>query len=195
MAGTAKTARAAALILGAALALAGCNSESGDSAPTPSSASGAAKTTAAATTSAAPQATIWNPCDIPDSAIAALGLNTGSKDSTVAGADFPGWKVCSWLAGPKTYSFTIMSSEHALGEVRQRTDYVDFTPTTVGSHEAIQYRNTGAVSDLVCYVSAEMSYGVVTFKVHNRYGVAGAGDPCAEVRRLSGALNEYMPGR
>ncbi|MEV4129248.1 DUF3558 domain-containing protein [Nocardia sp. NPDC049707] len=197
MVGTAKMPRAAALILGASLALAGCNDNSGGSAPTPSSTKASASSTATTTTSQDPEAAIWNPCDIPDSAISALGLNTASKDNTVAGVDFTGWKVCSWLSGPKTYSFTIMSSEHNVDEVRQRTDYVDFTSTTAGSRPAVQYRNTGAVRDLVCYISVEMPYGIATFKVQNRYGSAGSGapEPCSEVRRLSDALTDYLPQR
>lgn len=196
MAGRPKVLPAAAIALGAALLLAGCNGDSTEGKPTAATTS-ASKTTAAATTSADPEAAIWNPCTLPDTAIAALGLNTATKDSTVAGADFPGWKVCSWLSEPKTYSFTVMSADHTLAEIRQRSDYVDFTSTTIGSHPAIQYRNTGAVRDLVCYISGELPHGMVTFKVQNRYGSAGAGagEPCAEVRRLSDALVQYLPER
>ncbi|MGY4100302.1 DUF3558 domain-containing protein [Nocardia sp. R16R-3T] len=194
MFGIAKTPRAAALLLGAALALAGCDNDSGGSTPTPSSTSGEAKTTtAAATTSADPKALIWNPCDVPDSAISALGLNTDSKDTTVAGVDPTGWKVCGWLSEAKTYNFGILSSEHTLEEGRQRTDYTDYVSTTVGSHRALQFRKVGSSHDLGCWLSVEVPHGMVDFRVLNRYGVAGAGDPCVEVHRLTDALAKYLP--
>ncbi|MFX0580094.1 DUF3558 domain-containing protein [Nocardia nepalensis] len=191
-----KTARkplAAALLLGVALTLVGCNSNSGDSAPTPSSTNASAHTTAAATTSKDSEAAIWNPCDIPDSAISALGLNTASKDTTVAGVDPTGWKVCAWQAGAKTYDFTVFSSSHTLEEVQQRSDREGFTPTTVGSHRALQYRVVGDKHQLKCYISAEVPHGMIDFLVVNRYLVQGASEPCGEVRRLSDALVEYLP--
>jgi hypothetical protein len=194
MVGTAKMPSAAALILGAALALVGCNDNSGGSAPTPSSTKASA-TTAAATTSKDPEAAIWNPCDIPDSAISALGLNTASKDTTVAGVDPTGWKVCSWLSQAKTYNLGVLSSDHTLEEIRQRTDYVEHTPTTVGSRPALQFRQPGTRHDLTCWLAVELPHGMVEFNVINRYGVDGAGEPCAEAHRLSEALAEYLPGR
>ncbi|WP_433524275.1 DUF3558 domain-containing protein [Nocardia pseudovaccinii] len=193
MVGTAKVPRTAALILGAALVLVGCNDNAGDSAPSPSSTKASAGTTAAATTSKDSEAAIWNPCDLPDSAISALGLNTASKDNTVAGVDPTGWKVCAWQAGAKTYDFTIFSSTHTLEEVQQRSDREGFTPTTVGSHRALQYRVVGDKHQLKCYISAEVPHGMVDFLVVNRYLVQGASEPCAEVRRLSDALVEYLP--
>ncbi|MGQ4601613.1 DUF3558 family protein [Nocardia sp. R6R-6] len=193
MAGKAKMPRAAALILGAALALAGCNNESGDGASTPSS----TKASATITTSTDPEAAIWNPCDIPDSAISALGLNTATKDTKVAGVDPTGWKVCSWLSMPKTYSFGVLSSDHSLEEVKQRTDRTDFISSTVGSHRALQYRDVGSSHDLGCWLSVEVPHGMVDFSVLNRYGSAGSGapEPCGEVHRLADALAEYLPAR
>ncbi|WP_084508671.1 DUF3558 domain-containing protein [Nocardia pseudovaccinii] len=197
MAGTAKTPHAAALILGAALALAGCNDNSADSAPTPSSTKASTSTTVTATTSKDPEAAIWNPCDIPDSAISALGLNTASKDTTVAGVDPTGWKVCGWLSAAKTYNFGVLSSEHTLEESRQRTDYVDYVSTTVGSRTALQFRPRGATHDQTCWLAVEVPHGIVDFKVMNRSGTVGAsaGEPCAEVRRLTEALAQYLPER
>lgn len=196
MTGRAKTLSAAALALGAALLLAGCNGDSTDGKPT-AAAMSASKTTAAATTSADPEAAIWDPCTIPDSAISALGLNASTKEKTVAGVDFTGWKVCSWQSEPKAYNLGILSSEHTLEETRQRTDYAEFTSLTVGSRPALQFRQPGAMHDLTCWLAVEVPNGMVEFNVINRYGTSGAkaGEPCAETRRLSEALAEYLPGR
>ncbi|MGW4773852.1 DUF3558 domain-containing protein [Nocardia sp. NPDC004278] len=192
MTGRAKVLPTAALALGVTLLLAGCNGDSTGGTPT-SATTSAPHTSTAATTSADPEATIWDPCTIPDSAISALGLNTSTKDNKVAGVDFTGWKVCSWLSVPKTYTLGVLSSAHSLEEVRQRTDREGFTPTTVGSHQALQYQVVGDTQNLKCYISAEVPHGMVDFLVQNRYGVAGAGDPCVEAHRLSDALAKYLP--
>ncbi|WP_330251579.1 DUF3558 domain-containing protein [Nocardia sp. NBC_00565] len=196
MTGRAKALPAAALAIGAALVLAGCNGDSTEGKPTAATTS-APKTTAAATTSTAPEAAVWDPCTIPDSALTALGLNTSTKENTVAGVDPTGWKVCSWQSEPKAYTFSVLSSEHTLEESRQRTDYVDYMPTTVGAHQALQFRGAGATHDLGCWLAVEVPAGIVDFHVLNRYGSSGAkaGEPCAETRRLTEALAMYLPAR
>ncbi|MET8872276.1 DUF3558 domain-containing protein [Nocardia sp. NPDC004604] len=194
MTGRAKVLPTAALALGTALLLAGCNGDSTDGKPTVVTSS-APRSTAAATASVDPEAAIWDPCTIPDSAISALGLNTSTKDNKVAGVDFTGWKVCSWLSVPKTYTLGVLSSEHTLQEARQRTDYVDYMSTTVGSRPALQFRQPGTRHDMTCWLAVEVPHGMVEFDVINRYGVDGAGEPCAEVSRLSEALAKYLPER
>ncbi|WP_433681610.1 DUF3558 domain-containing protein [Nocardia sp. CA-119907] len=196
MTGKAKLLPAAAMALGAVLLLAGCNGDSTEGKPTAATTS-ASKTTAAATTSADPEAAIWDPCTIPDSAISALGLNTSTKENKVAGVDATGWKVCSWQSEPKAYTLGVLSSDHTLEESKQRTDYTDYTSTTVGSRRALQYRNVGSSHDLGCWLSVEVPHGIVDFSVLNRYGKTGAsaGEPCAQVRHLSEALAQYLPER
>ncbi|WP_433729175.1 DUF3558 domain-containing protein [Nocardia sp. CA-129566] len=184
------------MTLGAALLLAGCNGDSTTGKPTAATSS-APKTAAAATTSVDPEAAVWDPCTIPDSTLAALGLNTASKDNKIAGVDPTGWKVCSWESEPKAYNLGILSSEHTLEEARQRTDYADFTSTTVGTRPALQFREPGATHDLTCWLAVEVPHGMVEFDVANRYGSSGAkaGEPCAQARRLAEALATYLPAR
>ncbi|WP_082875648.1 DUF3558 domain-containing protein [Nocardia pseudobrasiliensis] len=172
-----------------AVGVAGCGPSTDG--PSSSSTQTVPTTTAAATTSAAPA--VWDPCTIPDSAIGGLGLNVATKDNKIAGTEFDGWKVCHWAAGDKKYDFTMLSSSHTLAEARQRTDYQEYSDTTVGSHPSLQYRPVGSGRDLNCWISAEISSGIVDFKVTNRYGSSGLGDPCAEVHRLADGLAQYLP--
>lgn len=185
-----KTLGVITLVAAAGLALTGCTKS------TTSPTADAQTTTASATASTTDSATAkWDPCTIPDSAISVLGLDTATKSNQVAGTEFPGWNVCSWRSASKTYDFTVFSSGHSLAEIKQRTDRQDFTPTTVGSHAALQYRPVGASHDDVCYISAEIPGGMADFSVQERYGIAPAGaDPCSEVKRLIDALGQYLPG-
>ncbi|MFI5501272.1 DUF3558 domain-containing protein [Nocardia asteroides] len=150
-------------------------------------------TAAAAPTSVDPAAGLWDPCTLPDSALSAAGLNTSTKEKDVAGVAFEGWKLCKWQDARKTYTFTAASGNHTLDEARNRTDYTGHVDTTVGSYKALQSRPVGAANDLACYLTIEVSGGIVDFSVGNRVSAKNAGDPCAEVHRLSEAFLSYLP--
>ncbi|MBF6330494.1 DUF3558 domain-containing protein [Nocardia transvalensis] len=184
---------AVVLAVSAGVALVGCG-KSTDGSPTSAPQTAVASTTSgsgAVASSAA--AAAWDPCSIPDSAIGGLGLDVSTRDNKLAGTEFDGWKVCHWRSVAKTFDFAILSSDRTLAESRQRTDYQDYTDLTVGSHAALQFRPVGSAHDLECLISVEVPHGLVDFQVVNRYGAAGAGEPCAEVRRLSDALIQYLP--
>ncbi|GAD86816.1 DUF3558 domain-containing protein [Nocardia asteroides] len=151
--------------------------------------------TTVATTSADPSAGLWDPCTLPDSAISAAGLNTSTKEKDVAGVAFEGWKVCGWQDSGKTYTLTAASTTHTLADARARTDYTSFAETTLGTHRALVSRPIGASHDLACYFSIEVGTGLVEFDVQNRASVKTAGDPCAEVQRLSEAFEPYLPSK
>lgn len=196
MAKRSKTLSVVTLAAAAAVALAGCGKSD-----TGSSTTSEHTTSASSSSSVAPVATlsdqsaaVWDPCTLPDSAISSVGLSTTTKDNTVAGTQFPGWKVCGWRANAGWYDLGILSSSNTLDDIQKRTDYAGFTPTSVGTHHAVQYRDATDPDHLACYITAQVPNGVVTFDALTRYGSPGGGDSCAEVRRISGALARYLPG-
>ncbi|MFC6013302.1 DUF3558 domain-containing protein [Nocardia lasii] len=148
---------------------------------------------AASPTSVDAEAKVWDPCSLPDSAIGELGLNVGSRKKEVAGVDFSGWKTCSWQDSAKQYTFSVLSSEHTLAESRSRTDFTDFSDTTVGSHTALQLRTTGATHDQGCTLAVEVPDGSVLFRLLNRVSASSPPPPCAEVRRLTDSLAVFLP--
>lgn len=153
-----------------------------------------ATTTAVVTTSVNPDAGLWDPCTLPDSALAAAGLNTSTKEKDVAGVKFEGWKVCGWQDAEKKYDFTILSSSHVLSEIKQRSDYGEFVDTRLGGREAVQYRSIGSSHDYSCSIAAKSSFGTVDFDVLVRYSQRnGAPDPCSEVRQVAEALITEIP--
>ncbi|WP_308017146.1 DUF3558 domain-containing protein [Nocardia rosealba] len=169
-------------------AVAGCGSEQGAATPQPSQVS-----VAASPTSVDAEAKVWDPCSLPDSAVGGVGLNVGSKKKDVAGVDFSGWKVCSWSDSAKQYTFSVMSSEHPIADSRARTDFTDFVPMTVGSHNALQLRTTGSTHDSGCSIVVEVPDGSVMFRVLNRVSASAPPSPCPEVGRLADSLVQYIP--
>ncbi|MGW6424996.1 DUF3558 domain-containing protein [Nocardia sp. NPDC055053] len=176
-------------VVAVGMVVVGCgDAESGTTPPPTNSVS-----VAASPTSVDAEAKVWDPCSLPDSAVSGVGLNAGSKKSDVAGVDFTGWKTCSWQDSAKQYTFSILSSEHALAESRARTDFTDFTETTVGSHKALQLRTTGSTYDLGCTVAVEIPNGSVLFRLLNRVSASAPPAPCPEARRLTDSLAQHLP--
>ncbi|MEU4321300.1 DUF3558 domain-containing protein [Nocardia fluminea] len=189
MAGRGAVVRVFGVVVVAGLAAVGCgDGEQGTAAPQTSGVS-----VAASPTSVDAEAKVWDPCSLPDSAVSGVGLNVGSRKNEVAGVDFTGWKTCSWQDSAKQYTFSVLSSQHALAESRARTDFTDFTETTVGSHKALQLRTTGSTHDLGCTVAVEVPNGSVLFRLLNRVSASSPPAPCQEVRRLTDSLAQYLP--
>lgn len=147
----------------------------------------------APTSSADPDAGLWDPCTLPDSALSAAGINPTTKEKDVAGVKFEGWKVCSWLDDTKkAYSFTVSATDHTLDEARARTDYTDFVETTVGSRPALQSRPAGTSRD-GCFLSVQAPDGLIEFHVRVRQSARDTVEPCNETQRLATNLADYLP--
>ncbi len=152
-----------------------------------------ASPSSSASRSADSEATLWDPCTLPESAISGTGLNQATKERDVAGVDFTGWKVCGWQAAARWYDLGILSGVFALDEVRQRQDKESFTPLKVGPHRALQYLDVGDSKRLKCSVAVENPHGTVIFKVTTRYSIGRQGDPCQEAGRHADDLVRYLP--
>ncbi|WP_280253071.1 DUF3558 domain-containing protein [Nocardia abscessus] len=186
-----KVLRGAALAVGATLVVVGCD-DSTDS-PSATTTTAVAAPSSSASKSADPDAALWDPCTLPDSAISGTGLNQATKEKDVAGVDFTGWKVCGWQASARWYDLGVLSGAFALDEVRQRQDKESFTPLTVGSHRALQYLDVGDSKRLKCSVAVENAHGTVIFKVTTRYSIGKQGEPCQEAGRHVDDLVRYLP--
>ncbi|WP_083880359.1 DUF3558 domain-containing protein [Nocardia araoensis] len=185
-----KLLRGAALATGAVVVLAGCGDSTGGT-PTPAT---SALPTTSATKSSDPDAALWNPCDLPESAISGTGLDPASKEKDVAGVDFTGWKVCGWRASSRWYDLTIFSGTPTLDEYMQRPDFEHFVPQTVGSRRAVEFLDVGDTQRLGCSIAIAVRGGTVSFGVLTRYSVGKQGDPCIQVHRHVDDLVKYLPG-
>ncbi|WP_157172637.1 DUF3558 domain-containing protein [Nocardia exalbida] len=185
-----KLLRGAALAMGAVVVLAGCEDSTGD---TPPSTSVAATSTSAPTRSTDPDAALWNPCNLSDSAISATGLDPASKNKDAAGVDFTGWKVCGWRANSRWYDLTVFSGTPTLQDVQKRRDFESFTPQSVGTRNAVEFLDVGDSKQLKCSIAVKVAQGTVLFRVVTRYSIGKQGDPCIEVRRHASELAQYLP--
>ncbi|WP_167472003.1 DUF3558 domain-containing protein [Nocardia arthritidis] len=186
MTGRAGTLCAVVLVLAG---LTGCGTST-KGAPTTAAPSSAAS---AATSSANPDAALWNPCDLPDSAISAVGLNPSTKTKDIADTHFDGWKICSWRSSARWYTLGILSGTPSLDDVQRRTDYEEFKPRTVGTHRAIEFLDVGDRDRLNCGLAVEIPHGSALFRVLTRYEIGKKGDPCAELSRSVDDLAKYLP--
>lgn len=149
--------------------------------------------TSAPTKPAGADAALWNPCDLPDSAISATRLDPSTKKTDIAGVHIDGWKVCSWRSLAKWYTLGILSGTPNLDDVQRRTDYETFTPLTIGTHRAVQYLFVGDTTRDKCAIAVEVPQGSVIFQLQARYGDDKQGEPCAEDRRHVDDLAKYLP--
>lgn len=186
-----KVLRGAVLTFAAAFTVAGCDDATDT--PTTTTTTAVASPSSSASKSGDPEAALWDPCTLPESAISGTGLNQATKERDVAGVDFTGWKVCGWQAAARWYDLGVLSGAFVLDEVRQRQDKESFTSLTVGPHRALQYLDVGDSKRLKCSVAVENARGTVIFKVTTRYSIGKQGEPCQEAGRHADDLVRYLP--
>ncbi len=169
--------RTVAVVAGlcAVLAVAGC-SKSQSSQP-----SEAATTTLS-------EAQLWDPCSLPDSAVAATGVDPSTKNTQPTGVQQPGFRSCAWRT--TGFSLTVDSTSHSMNEVRANSTFSDFKDVTVPGRKAVSY-NPGSSGD--CAVDFPTSQGVAEFIIYKEYGTASAEDSCVIAVRSATALSKYVP--
>ncbi len=187
-----------AITLGAATALAAgvlaaCSSGESGTATTVASNTAPATATAQATTST--QVAAWNPCDIPDSDVSAVGLNPSTKQANgPGGVKFPGVDVCSWL-GQKAnwYQLNIYSDHsHTYDEVVHNTTlYKDPEPVTVDGRPGTQL--VSATSENDCTIAINAKSNPVQFQISSKLGAKQPGDACTEVTQVAAVLVKNIP--
>ncbi|WP_252342048.1 DUF3558 domain-containing protein [Rhodococcus sp. 14-2483-1-2] len=139
----------------------------------------------------------WDPCTIPDSAVAAAGLDVGSKSTNLFG-DAPlsdDWKTCIWTdPDPESWYFLgVFSSLHDLAYLKANEQFGDFTsPDSAG---AVQFRRTASYEEVSCGVAYEVHGGVVYFILDGRAGREPRGEPCSEIGRVTESLQANLPAR
>ncbi|MFC3964263.1 DUF3558 domain-containing protein [Nocardia jiangsuensis] len=151
-------------------------------------------TTVSPSTKVDPDAGLWDPCRLPDSAISATGLDPRSKIPDVVGVDFDGWQVCNWSPEPPDwYELTIFSGSPTLDEVRQRKDFTSFKDRSVDGRPGVTFLDVSDSRSLTCSVAVEVPWGTVAFRLIASPVVGKLGDPCSEVIRHADDLAVNLP--
>lgn len=139
----------------------------------------------------------FEPCSIPDDAIAATGLNPEARLAGWGeGLSVKAWTTCGW-EGPTTnswYQFDVLFSiQFTLDEVRHNTAFWDFKDLSLGGRPALEYTVANGSSDEGCGTSFDTTEGVAMLSVVTLKPGSRQGDLCALVRRHTIELQQYFP--
>ena len=181
MVATAKRGRLVALVCGAALALAGCESSSEGSA-TPSAPSIAPETP-----------TGFDPCtDIPQEVLDSEGLEDPMPDDSRAGGGLK-WDGCMWVI-TDGYTPSIRTTNITLEMVREK-NFPEETEFTAGTRKAISTRQLESHAEASCIVNVEMRGGSLEFALTNPSSNRKTGhlDTCDLARNLAVKVAPSIP--
>ena len=170
--------------------LAGCSSET-EGAATPG-----IETGAVATSTTAVPTTPWDPCTIPDEAIARAGLNVDTKESGVFGRDQYGFKICGWesQASDSKYYFSIFVGLEGIDYIDDPTKFDRLQSVRVGTRDATQYQQVGADASLNCGTAFTAGAQLIIATLNTSALVDLVPyDPCAELSQLTAGLDSELP--
>lgn len=162
------------MLCGAALLLAGCSTT----------------TQGAPTVSSTEPAALFNPCDIPDDALRAAGVDPGTERVGLAEAGFEGWEICSWDAS--WYILGVFASDHTLDEVRRNTEWTRFEDAASGKRVGFTSANIGGESD-TCNFAFATEQGVIIVNVVAKYLVPMPETPCSAALKRTSDLDADLP--
>ncbi|ORI13807.1 hypothetical protein BJD99_11765 [Rhodococcus sp. 1163] len=140
----------------------------------------------------------FEPCSIPDDAIAATGLLDLEKQEVGWGddANVQDWTRCTW-AGPRgenTYFFGILaSSQYSLSDVKLNPEYVDQKDIQVGGRQAVIFRFDGVRSTEGCDIAFDTNVGLVRLNIEAMGGMTLGGNPCELLDQIAVVLEPILP--
>ncbi|ORI26641.1 hypothetical protein BJI47_01545 [Rhodococcus sp. 1168] len=142
------------------------------------------------------QAEQFEPCSIPDDAIAATGLNPETGSGWMEGMSAKAWTVCGW-DGPTQnpwYHFDVMFSvRFTLDDVRRNPAFQNFKDVSMGGKPALEYVFVNRSPEGSCGTSFDTTEGVVMLSVDAVGTAPPRGDPCEVLHRHTTELRQYFP--
>lgn len=174
-----KTVRRVAVAVAATLAAAGCSPSTHDTPP------------AAITTTAVASAATWDPCtQVTDDQIRQLGLDPATKDPDTAGAQYPGWKTCSWTRAGARYGLGVLSTNTRTldQQVRHDPDNSDIVEITIGDRKMLQYHFGHDDRSMDCNIALGTASNGVVFLSVNGSSVTQWPKPVCEIARQAATV-------
>lgn len=139
----------------------------------------------------------FDPCSIPDDAIAATGLDPGKKMAGWGeGIRVADWTTCGWKGprGDSWYQFDVLFSVvYSMSDVRTNRTYLDVSEVQIGERHGLQFRFEIIEEGVGCDAAFDTKEGIVRLSVRAIGGIAPRSDPCQEVLRHSSELERYFP--
>jgi len=170
--------RALAVMAGvcAVLAVGGCGKSTESGTPT----------VAAQTTLTADQ--LWDPCSLPDDAVAATGVRADTKNTNPLGGSATDFRACAWNSD--AYFLDIDSTTHTMDEIRSNTKFQNLHDVEVPGRAAFSYTEGSWGS---CGIDFPTSKGVVEIVIRQSGSGPSAGDVCAIALSTASSLNNSIP--
>ncbi len=138
----------------------------------------------------------FDPCSIPDTAIAATGLDPSTKRRGWSdGVSVTDWSRCTWRGpvGENWYFLEVLTtSVFDLDDVRDNLGNFAISTATIGPRSGITYRFNRTAYD-ECAAAFAVAGGVATFVVTTIGGQSTTADPCETVVRHSSELESQLP--
>lgn len=135
---------------------------------------------------------LFEPCDIPDEALVAAGLDPATEDPDFFGVQATGWEACAWRGS--WYFITVLSTTHSFEEVKTNPNNVEVVEVdTVAGRDAVTYRDKSDVQREVCDVAFASSAGAVVVRSHKRGTKEAEDDLCALAVRTANTLDRELP--
>jgi hypothetical protein len=150
-----------------------------------------------------PAAAPWDPCtQISDSLIARAGLDPATKDPNAAGAQYEGWKTCSWKpvgydpSGTTGYYVILMSTDtRSISDVRKDPGETHLTDVMVGSRPAVesQYGHDNGASYTCDITFTTKDNGIVNMSIDGQILTKFTSPVCDVARNTATALLSALP--
>ncbi|WP_043654834.1 DUF3558 domain-containing protein [Nocardia thailandica] len=126
---------------------------------------------------------LFDPCTLPDSVIAATGVDPSWRESHPFGVDREQFKGCQWEAkgsdGRWGHFITVGSTTHTLDDFRANSYYRNFRAVKVGDRDAIQFNLGTAEPPSECEIAfSTTSQGVIFVTASKYIDSKTSTDPC-----------------
>lgn len=148
-------------------------------------------------TATAGHAEAFDPCTIPDDAIAAAGLDPATKSNiTDDGYITPGWDICSWEASSTEdwyYLSASFSRNFNMDDVRNNPHNSNFAPASIVGREAVYYHNSVVAETDICDIAFQTKQGLATFSATSKERGGAQEDLCNIVRKHADELSVALP--
>ncbi|MFC9996602.1 DUF3558 family protein [Nocardia sp. NPDC127526] len=134
-----------------------------------------------------PAGTSWDPCSLPESDLAAAGLDT-STETRVSGSKYP---ACTWQSTDGTFETTIVASGDSMDAVLEPGTFHDLRRTEYYGRQMVVFRSVADSNQLGCHIATPAGSGSIVFTV--RRAKAGTANACHDVQRVGAALFNSLP--
>lgn len=156
--------------LGCAVLLAGCGVSTDDRATEPA----------------------FNPCDdIPDDALAGLGLDPSTELRNLTQSRRPGWNVCRWN-GPNHYLF-VSATVDRRDQLRAWSGYVDIGTADIDGRTGMVTRSSVDSDGKTCEIALESDDGTAILRLGYDHREDAPEEPCTTVAGAARTLAPHIP--